>query len=107
MARWELTLKKVYLDLMRQGKKTLEVRVGYDKIKKICPGDSLVFLSNDDELKMTVASVRSYPSFSEMLMVEDHSRIVPGKDRREVESILKSIFPPNREALGVYVFEVA
>ena len=106
MANWELTLKKIYLDQMRNGKKRLEVRVGYSKIKRIAAGDSIVFLSRDDEYQAHVKAVRNYKSFSEMLDVEDAGQIVPGKSKREVEKALKAIFPPNREAFGVYVFEL-
>jgi len=101
-----LRLKKRYLDLMRQGKKTLEVRVGYANIKTLKSGEEVAFLSRDDRLVRRIGGIRNYSSFAEMLEAEDHTRIVPGMTEVDVRSLLSEIYPPNKEELGVIVIEV-
>ncbi len=102
-----LRLKKQYLDYMRYGQKTLEVRVGYDNIKKIKVGDQITFLSRDDRVVRNIKRVSIYDNFLEMLEIEDHSKIVPDLNKRDVASLLRQIYPQNKETLGVYVFEVS
>ena len=103
----QMRLKNKYLDMMRTGAKSLEVRVAYDSVKKIKVGDTIAFLSREDRLVRSVKAVRCYPNFNEMLDSEDHQKIVPGLSRSELASLLHEIYPPNKEAFGVIVLEVA
>jgi ASC-1-like (ASCH) protein/GNAT superfamily N-acetyltransferase len=102
----QMRLKKRYLDMMRAGKKTLEVRVGYESIKSIKPGEQIAFLSRDDRIVREVKSVRKYPNFKEMMETEDHTKIVPDMNKIEVERLLREIYPSNKEELGVVVLQV-
>ena len=102
----QLYLKRNFLLQMRRGEKTLEVRVGYKNIKKISSGENLEFLCQDDSLTTRVTDIRTYASFNAMLENEDCSKVVPGASKPDVEARLSKIFPPNKEALGVYVFEI-
>ena len=101
-----LRLKKKYFDLIDEGKKTLEVRVGYSQIVKIHKGDTVTF---DDYSKQVfdVVRVTRYNSFTEMLDTEDSQKIIPGETRYRALTMLQAIYPKNKEALGVYVFELA
>lgn len=102
----QVRLKKRFLDMMKAGSKTLEVRVGYDAIKSLKTGDQIAFVSRDDKIVRDVKSINVYPNFDEMLRAEDYSRILPGMSLSEVDALLREIYPPNKEKLGVYVIEV-
>jgi ASC-1-like (ASCH) protein/ribosomal protein S18 acetylase RimI-like enzyme len=101
-----IRLKQKYLDYIRDGKKTLEVRVGYSSVRKLRSGEQLNFLSKDDSLLVFIKSIRTYPSFTKMLEQEDYRKIVPDQGRSGVEALLRQIYRPDKERLGVYVFEV-
>lgn len=100
-------IKQSYLESIRNGAKTLEIRVGDDKIRSLKDGDELELRSSTDHLIAVICSVRSYPDFSTMLGTEDHTAIVPGKTLNEVKRIIRDIYPADRERLGVYVLEVS
>lgn len=100
-------LKQQFLDMIKLRQKTLEVRVGYPNIKTIRAGERIRFMSRADELVVEVKAVRRYPTFDEMLEVEDPSRIAPHLPTREqLAPLLHEIYPPEREELGVIVLEI-
>ena len=102
-----MRLKKNYLEFIKKGEKTLEVRVGYDNIKKIKAGEPIAFMSRDERLVRTVKEVRRYMNFTEMLQSEDFKLIAPKVPNREAaEKLLKDIYPTHKEKLGVYVLDL-
>ena len=101
-----MRVKYGFLELIRSGKKTLEVRVAYDSIRTIQPGERIRLESRADAQVIRVKQVRRYQSFEQMLSAEDPSRIVPGKAGPEVLALLKEIYPPEKEKLGVVVLDV-
>lgn len=102
----KMRVKQWLLEEIRSGKKDLEVRVGYDNIKTIQPGEKIRFMSASDECVVTVKDVRTYKTFDEMLSSEKHERVVPGKTRAEVRQLFHRLYPTNKEKLGVYVLEL-
>ncbi|ACU89741.1 GNAT family N-acetyltransferase [Desulfomicrobium baculatum] len=103
-----IRLKKNFLEFIKRGKKTLEVRVGYDNIKTIKSGESIVFMSRDERLVRTVKEIRIYKTFSEMLNHENYKLIAPNSNNREeTEKLLSDIYPPHKERLGVYVLDLS
>jgi ASC-1-like (ASCH) protein len=96
-------IKKRFFDLILSGEKTLEVRVLYPNLRSIQKGE-LVTLNNQATIR--IKDVRRYSTFEEMLSKEEASRIVPGSSREELLRLLKSIYPPHKEQLGVLVLEV-
>lgn len=96
-------VKKRFFDLIMSGEKTLEVRVLYPNLRSIQKGE-LVNLNNQATIR--VKDVRRYSTFKEMLSKEEASRIVPGSNREELLRLLKSLYPPHKERLGVLVLEV-
>lgn len=96
-------VKKKFFDLILSGEKTLEVRVLYPNLRSIRKGE-LVNLNNQATIR--IKDVRRYSTFEEMLSKEEASRIVPGSNREEVLKLLKSLYPPHKEQLGVLVLEV-
>jgi ASC-1-like (ASCH) protein len=96
-------IKRKFFDLILSGEKTLEVRVLYPNLRSIQKGE-LVNLNNQATIR--VKDVRKYPTFEEMLSNEEASRIVPGSNREELLRLLKSLYPPHKEQMGVLVLEV-
>ena len=98
--------KQRFLDLIKQGKKTLEVRVGYDSIKTIQAGERLRFASRTQTQIIRVKDVRRYSTFEEMMEFEEAGRIAPAQTKEKVVQLLKEIYPPDRESLGVVVLDI-
>jgi ASC-1-like (ASCH) protein len=103
LKRKTLWVKKKFFDLIVSGKKILEVRVLYPNLKTIQKGD-LVNLNNRAILQ--VKDIRIYPNFEAALLYEEASQIFPGKNQQEILKLLKSLYPPSKEKLGVLVLEI-
>ncbi|AGP54350.1 ASCH domain-containing protein [Streptomyces rapamycinicus] len=103
-----LTIRKPYYDLIASGNKTIEVRVGYPKIRKITTGDTLRITCGDDTLITRVTAVRQYESFSAMLDAEDPGAIGgPDMAHDELMAAIRDIYPREKEALGVFALHLA
>lgn len=98
--------KQRFLDLIKGKQKTLEVRVGYGSIKTIQPGERIRFTSRSQTQVVRIKDIRHYPTFEEMMNYEQASRIVPGMTKQQVLDLLKEIYPPDRETLGVVVLDI-
>jgi ASC-1-like (ASCH) protein/GNAT superfamily N-acetyltransferase len=102
----QLRISRKYFELIRSGRKTLEIRVGYKHIKRIRPGDELGLMNGPDSLLCHVEDVRTYRDFAELLAHEDVNRALPGLSEDEALTQLRRIYPSNKERLGVYVLEL-
>jgi ASC-1-like (ASCH) protein len=102
----QMRVKQNFLDFIRKGEKTLEVRVGYSNIKTIRPGERIRFASRIQEHVVRVRYIRQYSTFDEMLKIEESNRIAPGLPKQDVLQLLKEIYPPDRERLGVFVLDI-
>ncbi|MFG2905077.1 ASCH domain-containing protein [Kitasatospora sp. NPDC048286] len=95
-------IRRPYLDLIASGTKTIEVRVGYPSMRRIGPGQILVFESGDVSYRTRVVKVSEYPTFEAMLDAEDNEAIgSEGMSRAELLSACREIYPPEKEQLGV------
>ncbi|MET8828991.1 ASCH domain-containing protein [Streptomyces sp. NPDC004610] len=74
-AQHALTIRKPYFDLIAAGSKTIEIRVGYPKIRRLAVGDSLRFTSGDDTLTTRITALNEYTSFEAMLDAEDNAAV--------------------------------
>ncbi len=101
-----MRVKQIYLDFIAQGKKTLEVRVAYSSMKAMRAGERIQLMSNNKQLIIKINDTRHYKTFDEMFSREDASKIVPGKNTQEVGQVLKEIYPPDKEKLGVVVLDI-
>jgi ASC-1-like (ASCH) protein len=101
-----LRVKQHYLDLIRNGQKTLEVRVGYPNIRTIQSGECIKLASRTEKIVIRVKDIRKYPTLDGMLNDEDPNRIVPGLTKAQVSRRLKKIYPRHLEKLGVFVLEI-
>jgi ASC-1-like (ASCH) protein len=104
----EINIRKEYLKLITDGVKTVEVRVGYPRMRSIQPGQELTFVSGDQRVPTTVKRVTEYPSFEEMLDREDARSIGGdlGESRENLLAVIRSIYPPEKERLGVLAIEI-
>lgn len=101
---WRIT--KEHFRQLRNGARDLEVRVGYPLIKWVQEGDSIVF-ENYGTNEFIVERITVYDSFERMLKVEGAERVCPGMTFTGALKSLQNIYPPEKEALGVYVFQLA
>jgi len=101
-----MRVKQQYLDLIRNGQKTLEVRVGYPNIRTIQPGERIKLASRTETIVIRVKDIRKYPTLDGMLNDENPNRIVPGLTKAQVSRRLKKIYPRHLERLGVFVLEI-
>ena len=101
-----MRIKQRFYDLIRSGKKTLEVRVGYDSINRIRLGEHIRFITHTGSFEVRVGDIRRYRTFKEMLGVEAWKQIAPdSKSCNEVLALLKQIYSADKEMLGVVVLE--
>ncbi|MER6524520.1 ASCH domain-containing protein [Streptomyces sp. NPDC001508] len=102
-----LTIRKPYFDLIATGAKTIEVRVGYPKIRKINPGDTLRITCADESLTTRITAVEEYDSFTAMLDAEDPAAIGgPDLTHDELVAAIRDIYPPEKESLGVFALHL-
>jgi ASC-1-like (ASCH) protein len=104
----EINIRKEYLQLIIDGVKTVEVRVGYPRMRSIQPGQELTFVSGNQRVPTTVKRVTEYPSFEEMLDRENARSIGGdlGESREDLLAVIRNIYPPEKERLGVLAIEV-
>src|SRR3989344_205515 len=101
-----MRIKKRFYDLIRSGKKTLEVRIGYDSINRIQIGERIELVTHTGSCVVRIGDIRRYHTMEAMLTVEPWGSIAPDSGSGEdVLRLLKQIYPPNKEKLGVVVFE--
>lgn len=99
-----LWVREPYLGQILAGAKTVEVRVGYDNIRRLAPGDRLRL--NDKHLA-DVRRVALYSGFDDLLAHEDPAAIAPGLPAAELLDALRQLYPPEKEALGAVALELA
>ena len=98
---------KPYFDAIMSGRKTLEVRVGYDNIKRLKAGELLQLETGHTSGVVRIKSIRVYDNFVDMLATEPWREIVPQVDSEAAAlKLLQGIYPANKERLGVHVIEV-
>lgn len=103
----KMLIKRPYYDAIMSGRKTLEVRVGYDSIRRLKSGELLQLETGHTSGVVRIKSIRIYPRFADMITSEEWRQIVPQVDTEsEALELLRGIYPPNKERLGVHVIEV-
>ena len=98
-----LWIRDEYLALILEGRKTIEVRVAYTNIARLQPGDRLLL---NDRYPFVIRRVARYADFDELLRFEDTARIAPDLAPDALLSALRSLYPPDKESLGVIALEI-
>ncbi|MEU0691808.1 ASCH domain-containing protein [Streptomyces uncialis] len=102
-----LTIRKPYFDLIVDGAKTVEIRVGYPKIRRMRVGDTLRMVSGDDSLATRIARIHVYDSISSLLEAESPTAIGGGTmSPEQLGDVIRAIYPPDKEALGVFALHL-
>ena len=103
----KMRIKRPYFDAIMSGRKTLEVRVGYDNIKRLKAGELLQLETGHTSGVVRIKSIRVYENFDDMLATEPWRKIVPQvNDQTAALQLLRKIYPSHKERLGVHVIEV-
>ena len=103
----KMRIKKPYFDGIMSGRKTLEVRIGYNSIKRLKEGQLLQLENGHASGVVRIKSIRIYSKFADMLAAEQWQQIVPqAKSKEEALHLLRKIYPPHKERLGVHVIEI-
>lgn len=103
----KMRIKKPYFDAIMSGRKTLEVRVGYNSIKSLKAGELLQLETGHTSGVVRIKSIRIYRSFVDMLETEPWRQIVPqARDAEEALHLLRKTYPARKERLGVHVIEI-
>lgn len=103
----KMRIKRPYYDAIMSGKKTLEVRVGYNSIKRLKAGELLQLETGHTSGVVRIKSIRIYRSFADMLAAEPWQQIVPqAESEKEALHLLRKIYPLHKERLGVHVIEI-
>ena len=98
-----LWVREPYLEEILSRRKMVEVRVGYANILRLQPGDNLLL---NGRHPATIVRVGRYVSFGELLEREDPAAIAPDLACEELLAILRDIYSPEKEALGVIALEL-
>jgi ASC-1-like (ASCH) protein len=103
---WDLTLYRDSFDLISSGRKQIEVRVSYPKFRDMAPGQRIRFSSEGVQCLARVERVARYSSFEELLDAEGVDRVNPDLGRDQQLKRIRSIYPPEKEALGPLAIEL-
>lgn len=102
-----INIREPYLELIADGTKTVEVRVGYPNMRRIAPGQLLRFTAGPRHVRARVIVVIEYESFEALLDAEDTVSIGgEGMSHEELLAICREIYPPEKEALGVLAIHI-
>ncbi|MBI5034886.1 MAG: ASCH domain-containing protein [Chloroflexi bacterium] len=98
-----LWIKEEYLRWILDGRKTLEVRVGYSNITRLEVGDHVML---NDQHPFVIKRIGRYANFEELLANESAQAIAPDLSREELLTALRKIYPPEKESLGLVALEI-
>jgi len=98
-----LWIKEQYLAQILNGRKTIEVRVGYSNINRLQVGDQLLL---NNVHRFVIRRIGRYSSFEELLAHENSGAIAPDLAVDELLDNIGHIYPPEKEALGVVALEI-
>lgn len=101
-----MRVKQDFLDMIRSGRKTLEVRTAYGIVNSIQTGDLVKLASRNDEIIVRIVDVRRYSSIAAMIEKEDAGRIAPGSSAEGVVRLLRRFYPPKFEKDGIIVLDM-
>jgi len=103
----KMRIKRPYYDEIMAGRKTLEVRVGYNNIKRLNAGDLLQLETGQTSGVVRIKAIRVYQNFEDMLSTELWREIVPQVNSQyDALMLLRGIYPTNKEKLGIYVLQI-
>jgi ASC-1-like (ASCH) protein len=105
MRNHSLRIREQYLPWVLDGRKTVEVRVAYPHLTRMSADDTVTF---NGRHTYRVVRVNRYAGFDALLDGEDPASMAPEiADPEELLRVLREIYPPEKEALGVLAIHIA
>lgn len=101
----DMRIYREYFDMIKSGKKTIEIRVAYDSMLRIGIG-TVITWNSDPTCRRKVIRVTRYKTFAEMMAAEDPKKIDPTRTPEQQLKAIRKIFPPEKERLGVLLWEM-
>jgi ASC-1-like (ASCH) protein len=102
-AQFHFDIKPQWEVAIKEGKKTMDVRVNAPPYADVNKGDIIRYRS----IKVKVKKIYAYPGLSDLLAHEDYRKIVPeAKNHEEALSYLLKEIHHNEPPHGVLAFEV-
>ena len=98
-----LWIKEEYLQQIREGRKTVEVRVAYENISRLQTGDRLLL---NEQYPYTICRIGRYDDFAALLAQEDPAAIAPDTAPDKLLEQIRAIYPAEKEALGAIALEI-
>ncbi len=99
-----LWIREEYLRHILDGRKTIEIRVAYENITRLVTGDVLLL---NDAHAFVITRVARYANFQELLAHEGAAKFAPDVSPEKIRDVLRAVYPPEKEAMGVVAFEIA
>jgi ASC-1-like (ASCH) protein len=88
----EVSLMDQYLQMIKSGQKTVEVRLDSPAFKKLVKGSRIRFKSSKDQVLCVVTSLKKYKDFKELLEDVGYKKVAPTANGLfETLSIVNSI----------------
>jgi len=86
-----MKLKQPYFDLVKDGKKTIELRLYDTKRQQLVPGDDIIFQNGDDFTKVKIKGIVRAENFESLLNIIDVKKT--GLDTKDnAVNIMKRFF---------------
>lgn len=101
-----IRVKEPFLRAIKDKKKTIEIRVGYETIKDIKVGDKINFITFTDCVCVKIKRIQSYVSLENMFEYENYMNIMPwATDEDSVKKVLNKFYPLEKVAkFGILAF---
>jgi len=99
-----------YFTFVKNGQKTIEIRLQKGKYLLIKPGDHIIVYNKEetDEFEVEVLDTRKYKTFQELLKNEDIKKVLPDKDN--FKDVLKTPYQfytkEQEKEFGVLAIEI-
>ncbi len=101
-----MRIYRKYFKLIQDGRKKIEVRVGYSSMRNIKTGQFINFVCQNEECLTRVTNIKEYRSFKEMFENEVASEINPDLPTVQQLEEISKIFPPHKEKLRVLAIHI-
>ncbi len=101
-AKFRFDLPHDLEEAVREGKKTIDVRVNIQPFADVKKGDVIAY----HHTEVQVSHIRAYPGLGDLIAYEDHTRIIPGaRDKNEALQRLMDEMLDKKPAHGVLAIE--
>lgn len=100
-----MRIYKQYFNMIKDGSKSVEIRVAYPSMKSIVVG-TIIRFNDDPNCIRRVKRVAFYKSFNEMMSKENPTKLNPHRTAEEQLSDIRKIFSSEKEKLGIIAFEL-